>query len=166
MAIVVFVILFAIVSFMTIFNFNFRIITPIFRNFSSYSRLLVFFAFTPFFFAYFVAEGFYLHKFNSWLPSSPGFWNNLRNLAAAVIGKIAPFAILLFIHYSVKIAFDVWLLPAFIGFLLEFLWLIVPIFAIASSFSWWFYKRTGDVFSGAMLNTLLMSWIAAVVFPF
>lgn len=166
-AAVVFLVLLAVTTISAIaFNFTFRIVSPILRDFSSARRLLVFPAFVPFFFVYFVVEGLYLHKLIHGLPDKRGKLNDLGDWVVTILGKIFPFVILLFVQYGVQVAFGIWLLPSFAGFLLEFLWLIVPIFAIASTFSWWFFKQSGKVLSGALLNTLLMAWIASVVFPF
>jgi dienelactone hydrolase len=145
------------------FNFTFRIISPIFRDLTA-ARALVFPTFIPFFFLYFTAEGLLLHD----LPrhSSDTSRKQIRNYAETLIGKTLPFAVLLVIHYSGKILFDFWILPGFAGFLMEFLWLILPIFVITTSISWWFHKSTKRIFYGALLNALLMSWVASVVFPF
>jgi len=113
---------------------------------------------------YFTAEGLLLHD----LPrhSSDTIRKQIRNYAETLIGKTLPFVVLLVIHYSGKILFDFWILPGFAGFLMEFLWLILPIFVITTSISWWFHKNTKRIFYGALLNALLMSWVASVVFPF
>ena len=167
LAAVAFVVIFAVTTLLAIsFNFNFRVVAPILRDFGSTSRVLVFPAFIPFFLPYFLAESLYIHKLPSEIPSRQAPLSGMLNCAVKVLAKIAPFILLLFLQYIVKIALDVWLLPSFVGFLLEFVWLIIPIFAIASSFSWWFHKRTGNALSGALFNAFLMSWIASVVFPF
>jgi len=148
------------------FNFTFRIISPIFRDFSSTSRVLAFPAFIPFFFLYFVSESLFLHDLPRTDSERPTTRNDIRNYAVTIISKILPFAVLLAIHYSTKVFFDFWILPGFVGFLMEFLWLILPIFVITTSISWWFYKNTQSIGYGALLNALLMSWVASVVFPF
>jgi hypothetical protein len=48
----------------------------------------------------------------------------------------------------------------------EFLWLMTPIFAITTFCSIYLYRRTGSLTAGAVFNTLMLAWIAAVVFPF
>jgi hypothetical protein len=167
MALILFIILLSITTVLALgFDFNFRIVTPIFRDFSSVHRILMFFIFVPFFFPYFVSEGLYLHEFTEETQITKGNRYCVRNYLVTIFAKSFPFIFLLFLQYAPKITFDFWLLPSFIGFLLEFLWLLIPIFLIASSFSWWFYKRTGNIIYGALFNALLMSWIASTVFPF
>lgn len=161
-----FLILFLLTTLLTVtLNFNIRIISPIFRDLSSVYRAAVFPMFVPFFLPYFVAEGMYFHKLTNHSTMKLNSYGKLRDYALTISGKIFPFILLLGVQYVIKMTLDVWMLPTFLGFLLEFLWLIVPIFAIASNFSWWLYNKTGNVFPGAFFNALLMSWIASVVFP-
>ena len=150
----------------TLLNFSFRIIANILSNLSSARRVLAFAAFLPFFIPYFISEGLYLHKFAQPMPNEQSIRNETRNVAGKVFGKTAPFIALLSLHYIVRIMFGIWILPSFAGFLLEFLWLILPIFAITTVFSSMFYKRTENIFPGALFNSLLMAWVASVVFPF
>jgi len=166
-SIVLFAILFAVTTLLAVlFNFNFRIISPILRDLSSANRALLFPAFIPFFLSYFVAESLYMHKLSDRNPSELSNWLNIRNYISTILGKIFPFVFLLCLQYIPQVAFGIWIFPSFLGFLLELFWLIIPIFVIASSFSWWFYNKTGNVVYGALFNALLMSWIAAAVFPF
>jgi hypothetical protein len=145
-------------------SFNFRIISPVFRAFSSIDRFLTFFAFIPFFLPYFVAEGRYLHELNNALEKH-GISIVFLNYCKAIFGKTVPFLILILLQYLTKVAFGIWLLPSFVGFLIEFLWLIVPIFLITTSFSFWFHNKTWRTAPGALFNALLMSWVASAVFP-
>jgi dienelactone hydrolase len=148
------------------FDFTFRIFSPILRDFSSARRVFAFLAFIPFFLAYFVAEGLFLHDLPRSASDSPKLQHKMRDYAETIIGKILPFVILIAIHYSTKILFDIWILPGFAGFLMEFLVLIIPIFAITITVSWWFYNKTQRIGYGAVFNVLLMSWVASVIFPF
>ena len=166
-SIILFAFLFTITTLLAVlFNFNFRVISPILRDLSSANRALLFPAFIPFFVSYFVAESLYMHKLTNMRTREESNWLNLRNYVSTILGKIFPFVLLLCLQYIPQISFGIWVFPSFLGFLLELFWLIIPIFAIASSFSWWFYNKTENVVYGALFNALLMSWIAAAVFPF
>jgi hypothetical protein len=70
------------------------------------------------------------------------------------------------LNFLPKIIFNYWILPSFAGFLIEFLWLMVPIFIITTFCNLYFYKRTSNFGLGAIFNTLLLAWIAATVFPY
>ena len=164
-AIVLFVILIAVASLLeTIFTLNLRIIAPIFRAIASGRRLGVFIAFLPFSLAYFGTEGLYLHEFIDRKQHSN--WVGLRNCVKTVLIKITPFLALICLQYLPKLFFNIWILPGTIGFLVEFLWLIIPIFIITTTCSWWFYRNTQRVGTGAIFNAMMIAWVAAVVFPF
>jgi uncharacterized protein len=164
-AIVLFSIVFTIASLtQTLLLIDLRILAPIFQAFTQLRRVLVFMGFIPFFLVYFLAEGIYLYAFNT--PSnSVRKWRVLEWMKVVFI-KISPFLLIIAIQYFPKVIIDVWILPSFIGFIAEFLWLIIPIFVITTTCGWWFYEKTGKIGTGVVFNTLLLSWITAVVFPF
>jgi dienelactone hydrolase len=165
LAMALFLGVFAIVSLIEIlFNFDFRIITPIFRILTDPRRVLGFFAFLPFFSVYFVGEGLYLHEADS--LNHQGGPAVFREYGGTVLAKIVPFLAILCLQYLSKLLFDVWILPGFAGFIFEFLWLIVPIFIITTTCSWWFQRNTKRMGTGAVFNALLMAWVASAVFPF
>jgi dienelactone hydrolase len=164
-AMALFLVVFAIVSLIEIvFNFDLRIITPIFRILTDPRRIFAFFAFLPFFLVYFVGEGLYLHERRN--SDHQGKFAVLREYGGTVLAKILPFLAILCLQYLSKLLFDVWILPGFAGFIFEFLWLIVPIFIITTTCSWWFYKNTKRMGAGAIFNALMMAWVASAVFPF
>jgi dienelactone hydrolase len=167
-AIILFMILFAVASSLeTLFDLNLRIIAPLFQAINSVRRLGAFLAFLPFSLAYFAAEGLYLHEFiDKKQQRKQGNWIDLRNCLKTVLIKIAPFLAIICLQYLPKVFFNIWILPGTFGFLVEFLWIIIPIFIITTVCSWWFYKNTGRVGTGAVFNALLIAWIASVVFPF
>jgi dienelactone hydrolase len=167
-AIVLIVILFLVASLLeTLFVLNLRIIAPLFQAIASVRRLGAFLAFLPFSLAYFAAEGLYLHEFiDKTQQRQQGNWVDLRNCVKTVLIKIAPFLAVICLQYLPKVFLNVWILPGTFGFLVEFLWIIIPIFIITTACSWWFYKNTGGVGTGAVFNALLLAWIASVVFPF
>jgi hypothetical protein len=164
-SIALFAAIFTIVSLIELLvGLDFRIITPIFRVPTDSRRILAFLMFLPFFLAYFLGEGLYLHRLHN--PNSQGKLFLLRDYVSTVFAKIAPFLVVICLQYLPKLLFDVWVLPGFAGFIFEFLWLIVPIFTITTTCSWWFYKKTERIGAGAIFNALMMAWVASAVFPF
>jgi dienelactone hydrolase len=163
-----FLFLFTIASLLElVFNVNLRIITPIFRALTDPRRIWAFLSFLPFFTIYFLAEGLYLHqpcKLRQQQKQVKLF--DLREYVSVVIGKTAPFLMVICLQYLPAIVFGFWVFPSFSGFIFEFLWLIVPIFILTTTSSWWFYKKTRRIGLGALFNTLTMAWVAAAVFPF
>jgi len=83
-----------------------------------------------------------------------------------VLISISPFILFLGVNFLPKVFFDFWVIPSFVGFLIEFLWLLIPIFMLATFCSLYFFRQTGNLALGTIFNTLLLAWIAATVFPF
>jgi len=148
------------------FNINFRIVTPVLRSFTSTSRVFAFSEFFPFFLAYFFAEGMYLHELAGMSQENIESLSSFLNCGKVAFGKVLPFITVLCVHYLPAVLFGIWLFPRFVGFILEFFWLITPIFFITTVCSWWFYRKTGNVWTGAVFNSLLIGWVASTVFPF
>jgi len=166
-ALVLFILMFAVVSLLQgVFNVNLRIVIPIFRGLTSARRIFAFFAFLPFFLAYFLVEGLYLHELHDWTSEKQGLLSDLLSCSKVVLGKVAPFVAVICLQYVPIVLFNLWIFPSYVGFLVEFLWLIVPIFMITTTCSWWFYRNTKSVWYGAVFNALIMAWVASTVFPF
>ena len=163
-----FLVLFTVASLLeSVFNVNLRIITPIFRALTDPRRIWAFLSFLPFFTTYFIAEGLYLHEpYKLKQQQKQGRLADLHEYISVIIGKTAPFLMVICLQYLPAIVFGFWVFPSFSGFIFEFLWLIVPIFIITTTSSWWFYRKTRRIGLGAFFNTLMMAWVAAAVFPF
>jgi len=158
-AVILFMGLVALVSCFQFFGISLKIIAPIFQEFASMRRVLVFFAFLPFFLPFFFIQQLYLAPVDF---SQKGKFEYIK----IVFVGVSPFILFLGINFLPKIFFDIWVLPSFAGFLIEFLWLMVPIFMITTYCSIYFYKRTNSLALGTIFNALMLSWIAATVFPF
>ena len=133
-------------------------VIPFFRSLSL-QRMPMVPAYLPFFLTYFTAEGFYLHS------NTRTYTDNIDLLKPSII-KTSPYILLLTLQYGGMYLLNVRLIPGIIGFFLEFLWGIVPIFLITTLWSAWLRKTTGNIVAGVVLNTLVVSWIAATTFPF
>jgi dienelactone hydrolase len=158
-AIINFLALLLIVSCLQFFGISLKIVAPIFQDFASVRRVLVFFAFLPFFLPYFFVQQLYL------LTNDFG-QKGKREYIKLIIISVSPFLTFLALNFLPKFFLDFWIIPSFAGFLIEFLWLMVPIFMITTFCSLHFYKRTNNFALGTIFNTLLFAWIAATVFPF
>ncbi len=150
----------------TLFFVDLRIFAPIFQEFTQLRRLLAFGVFVPFFLVYFVAEGIYLHSPQNAALNHENIAAKVAEWAEVVFVKVIPFLIIIGFQYLPKLVFDTWLLPSFLGFMAEFVWLITPIFVVSTTCSFWFGKKTGGIGTGTIFNALMLSWIASTVFPF
>ncbi len=149
-----------------VLNIELRIISPIFQSLVSVNRALCLLEFLPFFLAYFLVESLYFYEYRDWTGQQEGFSPHLLSWGKVVVGKVAPFVAVICVQYVPAILFGIWILSSYAGFLVEFLWLIIPIFAITTTCSWWLFRETGNVWTGAVFNALMMAWVAATVFPF
>ncbi len=158
-AITLFLILVAVTGFLQEVGISLKIVAPIFQEFASAERVLIFFAFLAFFVAYFFVQQLYL------IPNHYLLKGKTENFKIIFV-NLSPFLLFLALNFLPKILFGFWIISSFAGFLIEFLWLMVPIFTITTFCSLYFYKRTRNFAVGTIFNTLLLAWIAATVFPF
>jgi dienelactone hydrolase len=144
-----------------LFTEKIRFIVPIFPPLTP-SRAGVFPLFIPFYLIYFVSEGLYLHVYRQrqMAGSAAG------NAARTILLKLAPYLALLKIQYLPMFALNYRLLPGFLGFFIEFIWAIIPLFVISTFVSWWSYRFTGRIWAGVLLNAILFAWASAGLFPF
>jgi dienelactone hydrolase len=164
-AVGVFLLLYAVAeAYNSALPFSLRLIVPIFKGFGTIVRVPWFFALVPFFLVYFWAEGIIIHQAGTFPVGSLLSWGRSSLLAAIGI-KVLPFLLLISVDYLPSALFGIRLFPSFVGFMIMFLWLIAPLFALTTAISWWSYRITGRVGTGAFLNALLMAWVAAVAFP-
>jgi dienelactone hydrolase len=138
-----------------------KIIVPVFIPLTSI-RAAMFPQFIPFYLVYFVVEGLWLHIYRTRQHSGNPAVNYMRTLSI----KVVPYLALIVLQYGSMFLFGVAPLPGFLGFFIEFLWGIVPLFAVSTFISWWLYRYTGRVWMGALLNALLFAWLSAGLFPF
>jgi len=136
-------------------------IIPLFRTLT-FRRLSVLPTFIPFFGVYFIAEGLYLHLLRIQKADESGFKSLIRVIAL----KVAPYFWLIILQYGVMIVFERKVFTGMTGFLIEFLWAIIPVFMMTIAYSWWFHRITRRIGMGVVFNTLLLSWISAGLFPF
>jgi hypothetical protein len=166
-AVPIFVALYSLATYVSAYMvIDFGIIVPFFRALMPTTRIPVFLMFIPFFFVYFTVEGIYLHELRqpSWRKSA--LLTAIINLAKTIGVKITPYLAILFLQYVPFVLFGFQLFPSFAGFLIEFLWLLIPIFVVSTACSWWFYRSTTRIGLGAVFNALVFAWIAASLFPF
>ena len=136
------------------------IVLPLFKSLTNPVRVLAFFCLIPFYFAYFLVEGLYFYQYR--VPEE----NSIADFFKIVTIKVAPYIALIILNYLPMFLFNFRTLPSFAGFIMEFLLGIIPLFIITISFSWWFFRKTNNLGTGVILNTLLFAWSSAAIFPF
>lgn len=141
------------------------IMAPFFRLLTPASRVYVFFMLAPFFLVYFTVEGLFLHVLRR-PTQSPTVRDNIASLARTIGLKIGPYLAIVALQYIPLVLFGFQVFPGFAAFLNEFWWLLVPIFAVSTACSWWFYRITSRIGVGTVFNALVFAIIAAGLFPF
>jgi dienelactone hydrolase len=149
-----------------VFVIDLRIFVPIFNILWPSNRVSLFFVFIPFFFVYFFCEGLLLHELRNNGSGLNRGVGRFRSALKVVLIKVTPYAALILLQYVPWVLFGFPVFPSYVGFLVEFLWLLVPVFFISTFCSWWFYRITLSIGTGAIFNMLLFAWAAAVIFPF
>ncbi|TET73079.1 hypothetical protein E3J39_00925 [Candidatus Bathyarchaeota archaeon] len=89
-----------------------------------------------------------------------------KETVSGIALKLIPYLAVLGIQYVPMYTLNLRLFPGLLGFFLEFIWAIMPLFAISTAFSWWFHRVTSRIGAGAIFNSLLIAWASASLFPF
>ena len=141
-------------------NLNLRIYVPILNALKPIGRVVVFPSYVPFFLVFFFIEGLYLNVLRK------GSGEDYKDLFRVLAIKLIPYLVVLGIQYIPMYTMNLRLFSGSLGFFLEFIWVIVPLFAISTAFSWWLHRVTGRIGAGTVFNSLLIAWVSASLFPF
>jgi hypothetical protein len=114
----------------TIFLTDLRLATiPVLKTLLNPKRLVVFLFFVPFYFVYFFVKGIYLHKLEG------KFSSEILDLVRTASISVVPCLVLIFLNYILMILFGIRLFPEFLGFIIEFILDMVPLFTITLLFT-------------------------------
>ncbi|MFW6117010.1 MAG: hypothetical protein ACOC6G_00310, partial [Thermoproteota archaeon] len=69
------------------------------------------------------------------------------------------------VNYLPMFLFHIRVFPSFMGFIMEFIVGLIPLFLISTLYSWWFYQKTHHLTLGTTLNALIFAWTSAAIFP-
>ena len=141
-------------------NLNFRFFVPVLNSLEPVARVAAFPTYLPFFLAYFLMDGVYMFELRE--RAGGGFTDLVKALGV----KLIPYLSALALQYAPMYALNLRLLPGLLGFMMEFVWGVVPILAVTTICAWWFHRLTGRIWAGALFNALLTAWISASLFPY
>jgi len=79
--------------------------------------------------------------------------------------RIVPYVALIAMNYLPMFLGNYRVFPAFLGFIIEFLLGLLPLFVITTLYSWWFLHKTRNFTMGITVNAVLFAWISAATFP-
>jgi len=93
------------------------------------------------------------------------FRTQLSWTTKAIFIKCIPYVLLLFVQFAASYAIGRPFIAGYLGFMLIFLWIIIPTSAIATSLTAWSYRLTDRIYVGVVLDALLFSWLMASILP-
>jgi len=114
---------------------------------------------------YFFIEGLVFHVFHDWSNDLKSKSAEIKAIIKINIIKILPYVIVLLTLYVPQFTFNILLFPSSAAFFLEFLVLILPIFIITTTISWFSYRHMGNITFATIVNAILVAWISASLFP-
>jgi hypothetical protein len=141
-----------------------KLMVPLFSEFTG-MRFLMFLVLIPFMFIYFILDGIitsgiYERKLKSYNTKTK-LWTGTK-----VVGlKIFPLVLILLIQYIPMLISGFQLLTGFLGFSMQFIFMLLPLFLIYSIATLWFYDITQSLESGAVFNALLFAWTLSTLLP-
>ena len=143
---------------------NLKMFVPLFSNFS-WLRGLMFLLLVPFMFLYFSIDGLITTgMYRSSVKEESNKHKTVATLKVIAI-KLLPFVLVLLIQYITLIFFDFMILPGFLGFSMQFIIMLVPLFLIYALVTVSFYEKTRTIETGALLNALLFAWTLSILLP-
>ncbi len=152
------------VAIVEMLSLSMKMFVPLYSNFTI-QRFWMFLILLPFISVFFVIDGIIVTgTFNS-LCKDRSFRTKLGATAKVVGIKILPFVLVLIIQYLPLFAFEFKILTGFLGFSMQFIIMLVPLFVVFTLIEIWFYDVTNDMLSGVLLNSILLSWTLSILLP-
>jgi len=141
-----------------------KLMVPLFNEFSGI-RFLMFLILIPFMFIYFLADGFISTGIYEKKLKGFGTKNKIWSTTKVVGLKLLPLVLVLLVQYIPMLISGFQLLTGFLGFSMQFIFMLLPLFLIYSVATLWFYNKTKTIESGAIFNALLFAWTISTLLP-
>lgn len=140
---------------------DFRFVFPFASDFTPY-RFLMFLLYLPFLLVGFIQLGIFLNGQLRPAPKSTWFWTFLHRTGRGLLAMLIPLLIHLALQYIPL--FTSGFIPfvgpgaALVGFVLNLVHIAI-VLVMMIPISTFFYQVTGDIYTGAFLNALLVAWM-------
>jgi pimeloyl-ACP methyl ester carboxylesterase len=135
----------------------FRLLTPV--------RLLMVVFYLVLILPFFFVEGLWLMGLLRAQARATWFRTQLIRIAQALFIKCTPYVALLTLQFGFAFLTGTLLFPGLIGFMLLFLWGLLPMLALSTCITTLSYALTNRIYVGAWTNALVISWSIATTFP-
>ncbi len=143
---------------------DFRAFLPLFNDLTPI-RALIMPLYLIFGIPFFVVEGTWLIGLLRTPPKKTWLRTQVVWTVKAAFIKVIPYVLVLLIQFSLTLATGTPFFAGQIGFLLLFLWMFIPMLAVAACITTWSYRLSNRVYIGAVFNALIFSWILASILP-
>jgi pimeloyl-ACP methyl ester carboxylesterase len=141
---------------------DFRTFLPLFNDLTPI-RALIMPLYLIFAIPFFVVEGIWLIGLLRTPPKQTWFKTQMVWTVKAAFIKVIPYVLVLLIQFSLTLATGAPFFSGQIGFMLLFLWMFIPMLAVAACTTAWSYRLSNRVYIGAVFNALVFSWILASI---
>lgn len=141
---------------------DFRVFLPLFNDLTP-TRALIMPLYLIFAIPFFVVEGTWLIGLLRTAPKKTWLRTQVFWTVKAAFIKVIPYALVLLIQFSLTLATGAPFLSGQIGFMLLFLWMFIPMLAVGACITAWSYRISNRVYIGAVINSLIFSWILASI---
>ena len=141
-----------------------KLIVPLFNNFS-WLRMSMFLILLPFLLLYFSVDGLFISGIYRAKIKEKTLSSRILTTSKIVGIKILPLVLVLLVQYIPLLLFDFKILSGFLGFSMQFIIMLLPLFIIYTIITTWLFDKTGTVESGALLNAFLFAWTLATLLP-
>ena len=148
-----------------ILSLSLKMFVPLYSSFTV-RRIWMFLIMLPFIFLYFAIDSIIMTGTYSLIEKDGSALFSLGATSKVVGIKILPLVLVLIIQYVPLFGFNFRVLTGFLGFSMQFIIMLVPLFVIFTLIELWFYKITKDLLPGALMNAFLLSWTLSILLPF
>lgn len=146
-------------------HINFQILFPIFKPLTPLRALFVP-IYLLFAIPFFLIEGIWLIGFLRVQSKATWIQTQTTWTLHATFIKTIPYITLVGLQFLIAYTIGVLLFPGFIGFMLLFLWGLIPLFLLTPTILAWSYRISNRVYIGAIICALILAWSLAATFPF
>jgi dienelactone hydrolase len=165
LALGIFIVLFGIVMLSELIpGMSLKMFVPLFSNFTGI-RFLMFLILVPFMFIFFIFDGMITSGNYNRVRKGDSFKEKLGAFSKVTGIKVSIFVLVLLVQYIPLFAFNFRILTGFLGFSMQFIIMLVPLFISYTAITLFFYEKTGSIETSALLNALLLAWTLSTLLP-
>jgi dienelactone hydrolase len=144
---------------------NFQLLFPIFKPLSPL-RVLYVPVYLLFAIPFFLIEGVWLIGFLRVSPKSTWIQTQTNWTLHATFIKTIPYITVVGLQFLIAHITGILLFPGAIGFLLLFVWGLIPLFLLTPTILVWSYRISNRVYVGALICAFILAWSLATTFAF